>query len=233
MMTNPRIVSFARPLALCTLALLAVPGHAIDWSNSPSAPAVVPLPSGGATMAASGVQSSRRAPALSRDRKANGGQVRIVERELRLDSLNLQVAYDKAWVPERRIGDAGGIGIPSLQVVRRAVKRGVPFPRPSCVQGLRDRITVPLAASFRIKSVNVDDNSALGAQESGEELFGPPASFRVTGAQAFEVQPSAWYKIAGNAAHDCWSRYTIASIRVFGPEGIDPLTGKPTLPGPR
>jgi hypothetical protein len=212
----------ARRCAPGALALLALHAQAVDWQSAPSA---VPRPLGGATTAASGTpQDHRRAPALNG--AGTGGQILSnVERDLRLDSLQTQAVYDARWAPQTRLGDAVGLAFPSRQVVRHAYVVGT---SPSCMKqrGMVDRITVPLAPNFRIKSVEVVDD--MQADPGAATIAGAAASFRVAGPHSFEVRPSAW---SGNA--ECFSRYSIVAIRVVGPQGFDPYTGRATPPGPR
>jgi hypothetical protein len=224
-MTN-RLLSrhAARRSALGALTLLALQAHAVDWQSAPSS--LPPRPSGATTAAPGAPQDHRRATALN-GVGAAGQILSNVERDLRLDSLRTQAVYDARWAPQSRLGDPlqGSIGAASLQVVRRAAVVGT---SPSCIKqrDMTDRITVPLAPNFRIKSVDVVDD--MQADPGAATIAGAPASFRVSGPHSFDVRPAAW---SGNA--ECFSRYSIVAIRVVGPQGFDPYTGRATPAGPR
>lgn len=153
-----------------------------------------------------------------------------VEQELRLDNLRAQAAYDPRWAPDLRLGDVvstgqGSLGAQSLQVARHAAVAGT---SPGCVQqrGMGDRITVLLAANFRIQSVTVVDD--IQGDPQAATISGAVLAFRISGLHGFEVQPAVW-----SANGECASRYSVAQIRVVGPKGYDPYTGRPVPPGPR
>lgn len=214
----------------CALALaLAAVLAAAPASAQPSMPSPGRLPPTATTPAPGVPQDHRPAPGLQG--AGTGGQIRMaVEQDLRLDILRAQATYGPRWPPDVRLGDVvntgqGGLGVESLQVARHAAVAGT---SPSCTQqrGMNDRITVPLAANFRIQSVGVADDIQRDPQAA--TIAGAALAWRISGPHGFDVQPAVW---AANG--ECASRYSITHVRVVGPEGYDPYTGRPVPPGPR